>query len=325
MDRFDRIFQLNKLFTNRHAPVSLKEIMVKLECSQATAERDIQELRNFLNAPLEYDRKHNGYYYNQSGDKPYELPGLWFSTEELNGLLICQQILQNISPGLLSEQITALRKRIESLFNIKHAPCPTDISQKVSFHTLGRRLKDDCEFKKIATALFNNQQLTIHYSPRSDNANSGERIVSPQQLNFYRDNWYLIAFCHLRNELRLFAVDKIITAKILKTTAKQIDEQQVKQFLGSSYGIFSGNAEHIAVLEFSPTKAKWVADEIWHEQQLGKWLTNGSYQLSFPFNDSRELIMDILKHGNEVEVIAPEFLREAVKEQIFLMQKIYEK
>ncbi|MFA5922953.1 MAG: hypothetical protein WC856_16970 [Methylococcaceae bacterium] len=45
-----------------------------------------------------------------------------------------------------------------------------------------------------------------------------------------------------------------------------------------------------------------MADESWRPKQQGKWLDNGNYLLSIPFNDSREFIMDILKHGAEVEV-----------------------
>jgi predicted DNA-binding transcriptional regulator YafY len=59
--------------------------------------------------------------------------------------------------------------------------------------------------------------------------------------------------------------------------------------------------------------------------QQGQWLDNGNYQLSIPFNDSRELIMDILKHGAEVEVKSPQFLVDRVREQIEIMQKIYNK
>ncbi len=91
----------------------------------------------------------------------------------------------------------------------------------------------------------------------------------------------------------------------------------------SAYGIFTGKAEHTAELVFSENRANGVADERWHPEQQGQWLENGHYQLSFPFSDSRELIMDILKHGAEVMVIAPEFLKEAVKAEINKMQKNY--
>lgn len=330
--------------------------MDKLKCSKATATRCIKELRNYLNAPLDYDRKRGGYFYNQqNAEKPYELPGLWFSAEELNGLLICQQILQNISPGLLSQQITRLQQRIDDLFKIQHHS-PSSISQKIKLLSIGRRLKDDSQFKKTATALFNGKQINIHYNGRGDNAlpNTGtdsgfypplplgegfqknsnpnpqhytqkDRSISPQQLIYYRDNWYIAAYCHYRKELRVFAIYNISSSKILEQTAESIDPQQLEEFLTSSYGIFSGTVQHIAVLEFSKSRAKWVADESWHLNQQSQWLDNGNYQLSIPFNDSRELIMDILKHGAEVEIKAPEFLREAVIKQITAMQKIYKK
>ena len=338
MDRFDRIYRLHGLLINRRIPIPLTEIMDKLECSKATASRCIEELRNYLNAPLDYDRKRGGYFYDQQhAEKPYELPGLWFSAEELNGLLICHQILQNISPGLLSQQITQLQQRIDDLFKIQHHS-PSNISQKIKLLSIGRRLKDDAQFKKTATALFNGKQINIHYNGRSDNAlpktgtdcgfsrsplPSGEgggegfqnnanlgyrqftqsdRTISPQQLIYYRDNWYIAAYCHYRHELRVFAIDNISSAKILEQPAELINPQQLEEFLTSSYGIFSGIAQNIAVLEFSKSRAKWVADENWHPKQEGKWLNSDNYELSIPFNDSRELIMDILKHGAEMEV-----------------------
>ena len=110
---------------------------------------------------------------------------------------------------------------------------------------------------------------------------------------------------------------------MLDNTALKTPENKLQDFLHSSYGIFTGKAKHTAVLEFSKTRANWVADEHWHPEQQGEWLENGNYQLSIPFSDSRELIMDILKHGAEVKVIAPPFLKNAVKEEINKMQKNY--
>jgi proteasome accessory factor C len=272
---------------------------------------------------LDYDRQRRGYFYNQqNAEKPYELPGLWFSAEELNGLLICHQILQNISPGILSQQITQLQQRIDDLFRIQHQT-PANISQKIKLLSIGRRLKDDTQFKKTATALFNGKQINIHYNGRSENAlpnadtdkgfchlppsdassscpplPSGEgrgegfqkssnrnprqytptdRTISPQQLIYYRDNWYIAAFCHYRKELRVFAIDNISSSKILEQAAEPTDRKQLEQFLTSSYGIFSGTAQHTAVLEFSKSRAKWVADESWHLKQQGHWLENGNY------------------------------------------------
>ncbi len=281
MDRFDKIYRLHGLLSNRHTPVSLEKIKEHLECSKSTATRIIEILRDHLNAPLEYYREPNGYQYNhQSSSTPYELPGLWFSSEELHGLLICQQILQSISPGILSEQIESLQQRINKMLSKENSPQPV-IANKIHFPSVGRRLNDDQHFKRIAT------------------------------------------HCHFRNKLRIFSIDCVYSAESLDQAALTIDTEKMQSFLHSAYGVFTGKAKNLAVLEFTKSRANWVADEHWRPDQQSHWLKNGNYQLSIPFSDSRELIMDILKHGAEVKVTSPPFLQELVKQEIEKMQKNY--
>lgn len=93
-------------------------------------------------------------------------------------------------------------------------------------------------------------------------------------------------------------------------------EKQLDAHYASSYGIFAGKPKHTAVLRFTPERARWVADEHWHPQQQSLVLADGSYELRIPYSDSRELIMDILKHGAEVEVTKPEELRREVLEHL---------
>lgn len=71
---------------------------------------------------------------------------------------------------------------------------------------------------------------------------------------------------------------------------------------------------HTAVLRFIAERARWVASEEWHPEQQGRFLPDGRYELSLPYGDPRELIMDILKYGPDVEVMAPDDLRAAVAE-----------
>ena len=132
----------------------------------------------------------------------------------------------------------------------------------------------------------------------------------------YRDNCYLDGYCHLRKELRTFALDRVRAAQELDAAADSISETDLDQHLASSYGIFSGKANKTAVLHFSRERARWVADERWHPQQTGQYLTDGRYELRIPYRDERELVMDVLRHGADVEVVAPAALREAVAERL---------
>lgn len=80
----------------------------------------------------------------------------------------------------------------------------------------------------------------------------------------------------------------------------------------------------MAKLKFSPHRARWVADEQWHPKQQGSWLEDGSYQLSIPYSNPPELLMDILKYGAEVEVLAPETLRRLVRDQLNKACQLYQ-
>jgi predicted DNA-binding transcriptional regulator YafY len=93
--------------------------------------------------------------------------------------------------------------------------------------------------------------------------------------------------------------------------------------LGAGYGIFSGRKLQHAKLRFTPKRARWVAQETWHPKQKGSFDAGGSWLLEFPYADHRELIMDILKFGADVEVLAPPDLRQRVADEAARMTQMY--
>ena len=145
---------------------------------------------------------------------------------------------------------------------------------------------------------------------------TNEREVSPQRLVHYRENWYLDAWCHLRNELRSFSLDAMRSAEILDTPARNIPEKTLDGALGAGYGIFSGKKVQWAKLRFSPQRSRWVASEQWHPRQKGSFDEEQRYILEIPYSDHRELLMDVLKFGGEIEVLAPLELQCAVREAL---------
>lgn len=323
MDRFERIYQLHTLLSGRRTPASNRFLQDKLECSESTIKRLVNLMRDHFDAPIIYDRKRNGYYYDtNTGAHPYELPGLWFNADELWGLLTCHRLLRDISHGIFGEQIAQLQTRIEKLLALDSSSAERKL-ESVKILTMASRYKGhDPLFTKIATALFRNRQLRLVYQARSDGQIS-ERTISPQHLIYYRDNWYIDAWCHSKNGLRTFALEKIVSATRTDKAASVNDRQQLDEHFTSAYGIFGGPARHLARLKFTPERARWIADEQWHPNQTGRWLEDGSYELCIPFGDHRELLMDILKHGSNVEIIEPEFLRQAAMREIRAMSEVY--
>ena len=297
--------------------MSLLAIREELECSRATANRVIEQLRDQFIAPIKYDRERNGYHYDLMEGKIPELPAMWFSAPELYALLTAQQLLQHAQPGLLDGHLKPLRERIEKILTSDHLGGgeSSGITKRVRILRMTGRNISGQHFQIIVSTLLQRKRLTIHYHSRGNNTEA-QREVSPQRLTHYRDNWYLDAWCHTRKALRSFAVERIRAAGTLSKCALDIPESKLDAHFASSYGIFAGQPKHTAVLRFSPERARWVAEEQWHPQQQGKSLADGSYELRIPYADPRELVMDILKYGADVEVISPESLQNTVAEHL---------
>jgi proteasome accessory factor C len=177
-------------------------------------------------------------------------------------------------------------------------------------------------FQVLASATLQRRKLRLRYHGRGRD-DITERTVSPQRIAHYRDNWYLDAWCEMRKGLRSFAVDKVKNALEMTDKAIDVAEKDLNVHYASSYGIFAGKANKTAVLRFSKERARWVADERWHPEQSGQFLTDGRYELRIPYREDKELIMDILRHGTDVEVVAPATLREKIAAQIKATMRIY--
>ncbi|NNJ92545.1 MAG: WYL domain-containing protein [Gammaproteobacteria bacterium] len=313
MDRFDRIYDLHKLLSSSRYPVSREKIEQELECSRATAKRIIDNMRLYLDAPIKYDRSRNGYYYDGEQQALYELPGLWFNASELHALLSVQQLLTSVQPGLFEKQLHPLIGRIDRLLSIQHDTA-NNIYQRVRILQMASRTGSEF-FQQVAGATIQRKKILIDYYNKGRDE-SESRTVSPQRLIHYRDNWYLDGWCHIREALRTFALDSVTKARILGENADEIEEQQLNDYFGSSYGIFSGKADKTAILVFSEKIARWVSREQWHPEQQGQFLDDGSFEMKIPFGNPTELIMDILRYGPDVTVKAPDSLRKSVQQRL---------
>lgn len=322
MSKLERVYHLHDILRQRRTPISRHDLMDELGCSQATLYRLIQELRDTLGAPIEQDSDNRGFYYDRSLAGSFELPGLWISPEELQALLTARQILSDVQPGLLEEELDALQQRMTRLLDAKGLAIADNPERIHIRHDAGRPVPARM-FEDVLSALFRRLRLRLRYHGRRRDQVS-ERTVSPQRLTGYRDRWYLDAWCYDAEGLRSFALERILDQSLVDEPAEEVDGAQLAGHFDRAYGIFSGPADQRAVLRFSAEAARWVADEIWHADQEGAWLDDGSYRLEFPFGASRELVMDILRYGPDVEVEGPETLRTAVSEQARRTAEMYD-
>ena len=293
-------------------------LLAEFEISPATLKRDLALLRDRMNAPIVFDRERGGWRLDAAAQLPgtqYELPGLWLAAEEIHALLTMQQLLTHLDAGgLLAPHIAPLEERLRKMLG-SGSSAGVEVTRRIRVMSMAARKLHLPHFEAAATALLRRRRLQIDYHARGRDE-ARVREVSPQRLVHYRDNWYLDAWCHWRRGLRSFAVDAMRAAQVLDMPAIDIGTRQLDAALGAGYGIFAGRKLQWAELRFTPERARWVAAERWHPKQTGRFEADGSYRLRLPYADPTELVMDILRHVPEVEVVGPARLREMVTERL---------
>src|ERR1700687_3906628 len=220
MERRERFYKIHQLLTDRKS-VPFAVFKDVLGVSRATLKRDLEYMRSSFNAPIEYERERNGYFFGKPRTGPrYELPGLWFNASEVLALLTMLQMLSNLQPGLLDGQVVPLVERLRAILGTgDHSP--QEVEKRIRILMPGRREGKTDHFGVIAAALLKRMRLKVrHYNRKEDR--ESEREVSPQRLVHYRDNWYLDAYCHTKQALRSFAVDAIRDAHLLETKARDM-------------------------------------------------------------------------------------------------------
>jgi predicted DNA-binding transcriptional regulator YafY len=313
MDRSERFHRIRQLL-HEHGCVTRATFLAELEVSPATFKRDLEYMRDRLNAPIVWDADAEGYRFDKQGEGPrFELPGLWFNEAEAHALLTMEHLLASLDQGgFVGKHIAPLRSRLSAVFG-DDARARDDIRSRIRLIAFSPRKLPLAHFESIGLATVKRRRVEIAYYARSTDTES-RREISPQRLVHYRGNWYLDAWCHMRNDLRTFAIDGIREAKVLDSKADDVPNDTLESYLATSYGIVrAGGAVRWAKLRFTAERARWVASEVWHPEQRGKLEPNGRYTLEVPYRDDRELLLEILKHAGAVEVLEPGELREKVR------------
>ena len=284
--------------------------MQEFELSRATAHRDISYMRDRLLAPLAFDASRKGFYYTEDDFAlPFEdSPKLLF----LMGLL--NKMADEAGLGGLPE-MQKLEKRLSELI----APGYDRLMDNVLCRWIEVESLAPSIFETIVEAVVRDCILEIHYCSVKGEKNT--RCLEPQRLINYQGRWYLLAFCLLRQDHRLFHMARIETAEIGRKRTGDAPLAAVS-FIDESFGIFPGKVRYLAKIEFIGTAAELVRRQYWHTNQKIEERDNGIC-LSLPVSDDREIIMKVLQYGSNARVLEPESLRQRVIEEIARMAGYY--
>jgi predicted DNA-binding transcriptional regulator YafY len=187
VDRTERFYKIDQLLNDRRS-VSMETLIEELGTSRATIKRDIEYMRDRLNAPIIWDRTLRGYCFDRSlpNASRYSLPGLWSNPQEVLALLTMYQMLSNLGNGLLTPHIQPLLARLSALMGSQDDSAE-EIRKRIRILHIAARTDRPEHFEAVASATIRRRRLRIAYHARSSNETT-EREVSPQRLVHYRRN-----------------------------------------------------------------------------------------------------------------------------------------
>lgn len=244
------------------------------------------------------------------------IPALGFSATELMALTFSRKLLQPLQGTEMQSALnSALNKvasalppqgheyvrALDALFSIGLGP-----------HKNYQQYKNTVDL--ITQAIDKARTAQIRYFSASRNT-TGRREVDPYRLWYASGGLYLIAYDHLRKDVRMFAVERIRSITLTDHPYQMPLGFDVEEYVQDALMIMRGRRIDVELL-FSKKVAAWVKDKLWHASQETFPMKDGRLRITLKVADTDELVGWILSFGSQVRVLWPEALRHKVTEEV---------
>ena len=316
-----RIYQIDSLIRSGRYP-NVPELAQRLETSIRTVEKDIEYLKNYFFAPLQYSHKRRGYYYTE---KNFMLPQINFTEGEIVALFLGQKLLRRYHGTPYEELIRFAFEKIAKLLP-EHISVDLELfDQAVSFEVEPVRGEEPLLLERyncLISALKEKRPVVADYYSAYRNARSS-RMIDPYHLLFKHGVWYLIGYCHNRQEVLMFALDRMERLEITEQIFAPDPDFYIERYLGDSLSIERGSAPVEVKILFDRHQARWICERRWHPSQQLETRPDGSVLLSMTVSGLGDVKRWALGFGSHAEVLAPAELREEVKREIEGMGRRY--
>lgn len=298
-----------------------RQLSAELEVHERTIYRDLDFLRDEFHAPLEFCRRRNGFYYREP---TYSLPMFELTEGELLAVLLAERLLQQYrSAPFVGDLAAAFRKLTAALpdrvtIHLEH------LAEAYAVHGPTVSAQEQATFVQLVRAAQEGRQVELTYWTASRDE-VARRRVDPYQLLSVGGDWYLVGYCHLREDVRMFAPGRI---RSLRGTGERFDRPadfRLDTYLDGSFRSVRGEGPPVQVrLRFRPAAARYVAEKTWHPSQKLRRNKDGSVELSLRVNHLLEVKRWVLSYGAECEVLGPADLRREVRKALEDGLKQYE-
>lgn len=312
-ERLVRVVRVISMIGSRHG-ATLRALADSCEVSERTIYRDIDLLCQ-AGYPVDYIESSKSYVFvNKVFLKP-----LTFSAPEAAALLWAADAMDIDGFPFAADLRCARTKLLESLPDGIRESVEKD-SSTVDIDIRSKSRGNNKYFALLTEAMDNRQCIEIVY--QSLNAPASERVVEPYTVTMRGGLWYLVGFCHKRQEVRAFRIDRISSARELERTFVLPEDFSVDEYFADCVSVVRGEQVLVKLL-FSSDAARWVSEEQYHRKQQTELLADGRLLLTAPFRLGWELVSMIMAFGSSVEVLEPADLRAAIATENRKMTDMY--
>jgi predicted DNA-binding transcriptional regulator YafY len=279
--------------------------------SLRTAYRDLSDLQ-LAGFPLYTEKGEKGNRWKFVDTYKFQVPPP-FTFTELMALHLSRDLFQVFQGTVFFESAESLFKKVQATLPPQALAYLEQIQSK--FHISIKPYKDYEKFRKIIEqvnqAAENCQRIEVFYKPLRSKKDI-QRKIDPYKIWFFEGTIYIIGFCHLRNQIRTFVIDRIKMLRPTNEKFEQPDDFDLNEYTKHSFKVMRDELYNLKVL-FAPTCARYVDEKIWHESQQTKKLSDGSLEMTLRVAGLDEIKHWIMGFGSEAYVKEPERLKDMVR------------
>ncbi|GAB6876615.1 helix-turn-helix transcriptional regulator [Thermaerobacter litoralis] len=316
-----------ELRANRYP--NARTLAESLEVTTRTVHRDLDVLRDDWHAPLEFDRRRNGYYLTDPSWEPPVKAGLSrLGAGEALALAFGLQALEAVRAHGLEEAFQALLARLPELLPEQVTVDLSSLAHRVSFFFEPTRGDPEAVGERLAAlreAIEGCRVVRLRYYTASRDEET-TRLVEPYHLRYYDGAWYMAGYCRWRKDVRTFAVDRIRDIQVLDETFPPPgpDRFSPEVYFGEAWRLQRGAERQKVVVRFRPPQARYVRGRTWHPSQESQEEPDGSLVLTFRVLGTDEIMRWLLQFGAGAEVLEPASLRQAMAAEAEAIARLYQ-
>ncbi len=318
--QLERIMAIDRSIRDDEYP-NADRLAKKLEVSRRVIFNDREFMINRLGAPMEFNRARGGWYYT---DKTWVLPGMIITEGELLAFFLSVEISKRF---LGSSFESSLLSAVEKISKGVKGPVTVDLETLRSHYTFsGPTLISNNEkiLLDLQHAITHRQSIWMRYFTAARGEYT-ERKVMPYHMHNYRGDWFLIGYDTFRNDFRIFLVGRIEKWKVLPEKFIRDETFNASDWIGNAFQLRGGSEVEDVSIWFSPQKAQFIRERLWHASQTIEEKPDGSLVLHMITGGLVEVRNWVLQFGSYAEVLFPESLRLDCIAEIEKMRSLYEK